>query len=173
MFRFRRQYDTHCGRQTRKKAPLRGGSAMLLGYVMRAKQIVSENCNQQENTGMCAMALMAPALTSRSDRKMDTLGIEPRAFRMRSGCDTTTPCAPCRNAEKWSTSLASTKCSLPKHADAADKNSTSRLRTAALAFILQLPQFFAILLDSPGKHWVLAPAGALCLVSVSLVTCWQ
>ena len=27
---------------------------------------------------------------------MDTLGIEPRAFRMRSGCDTTTPCAPCR-----------------------------------------------------------------------------
>ena len=24
---------------------------------------------------------------------MDTLGIEPRAFRMRSGCDTTTPCA--------------------------------------------------------------------------------
>ena len=26
-------------------------------------------------------------------RKMDTLGFEPRAFRMRSGCDTTTPCA--------------------------------------------------------------------------------
>ena len=26
--------------------------------------------------------------------EMDTLGIEPRAFRMRSGCDTTTPCAP-------------------------------------------------------------------------------
>jgi hypothetical protein len=25
--------------------------------------------------------------------KVDTLGIEPRAFRMRSGCDTTTPCA--------------------------------------------------------------------------------
>ena len=25
--------------------------------------------------------------------EMDTLGIEPRAFRMRSGCDTTTPCA--------------------------------------------------------------------------------
>ena len=24
---------------------------------------------------------------------MDTLGFEPRAFRMRSGCDTTTPCA--------------------------------------------------------------------------------
>ena len=24
---------------------------------------------------------------------MDTLGIEPRAFRMRSRCDTTTPCA--------------------------------------------------------------------------------
>ena len=27
-------------------------------------------------------------------RNMDTLGIEPRAFRMQSGCDTTTPCAP-------------------------------------------------------------------------------
>ena len=27
--------------------------------------------------------------------KVDTLGFEPRAFRMRSGCDTTTPCAPC------------------------------------------------------------------------------
>ena len=25
--------------------------------------------------------------------KMDTLGFEPRAFCMRSGCDTTTPCA--------------------------------------------------------------------------------
>ena len=25
--------------------------------------------------------------------RMDTLGFEPRAFRMRSGCDTTTPCA--------------------------------------------------------------------------------
>ena len=24
---------------------------------------------------------------------MDTLGFEPRAFRMRNGCDTTTPCA--------------------------------------------------------------------------------
>ena len=26
-------------------------------------------------------------------QNMDTLGFEPRAFRMRSGCDTTTPCA--------------------------------------------------------------------------------
>ena len=26
---------------------------------------------------------------------MDTLGIEPRASRMLSGCDTTTPCALC------------------------------------------------------------------------------
>ena len=26
---------------------------------------------------------------------MDTLGIEPRASRMLSGCDKTTPCAPC------------------------------------------------------------------------------
>ena len=31
---------------------------------------------------------MAPAGTTH----MDTLGFEPRAFRMRSGCDATTPC---------------------------------------------------------------------------------
>ena len=30
--------------------------------------------------------------------KMDTLGFEPRAFRMRSGCDTTTPCAQYKTA---------------------------------------------------------------------------
>ena len=29
---------------------------------------------------------------------VDTLGFEPRAFRMRSGCDTTTPCAQCCEA---------------------------------------------------------------------------
>ena len=31
---------------------------------------------------------------------MDTLGFEPRAFRMRSGCDTTTPCARCLLARR-------------------------------------------------------------------------
>ena len=31
---------------------------------------------------------------SLADKQMDTLGIEPRASRMLSGCDTTTPCAP-------------------------------------------------------------------------------
>ena len=30
---------------------------------------------------------------------MDTLGIEPRASRMLSGCDTTTPCAQLMNPE--------------------------------------------------------------------------
>ena len=32
--------------------------------------------------------------------KMDTQGFEPRAFRMRSGCDTTTPCALASTAPK-------------------------------------------------------------------------
>ena len=32
-------------------------------------------------------------------QEMDTLGIEPRASRMLSGCDTTTPCAPRRLAK--------------------------------------------------------------------------
>ena len=31
---------------------------------------------------------------ARNRKYMDTLGIEPRAYLMLSGCDTTTPCAP-------------------------------------------------------------------------------
>ena len=38
-----------------------------------------------------SMRLEVPMATYCGD--MDTLGIEPRAFRMRSGCDTITPCA--------------------------------------------------------------------------------
>ena len=34
------------------------------------------------------------AVGSRNAQEMDTLGIEPRASRTLSGCDTTTPCAP-------------------------------------------------------------------------------
>ena len=33
-------------------------------------------------------------------RNVDTLGIEPRAFRMQSGCDTTTPCALCSSCNQ-------------------------------------------------------------------------
>ena len=36
---------------------------------------------------------------------MDTLGIESRAFRMRGGCDTTTPCAPCNKVELLTASV--------------------------------------------------------------------
>ena len=36
---------------------------------------------------------LGQALPQASSRRVDTLGFEPRAFRMRSGCDTTTPCA--------------------------------------------------------------------------------
>ena len=42
----------------------------------------------------------APHFVAKHNRKMDTLGFEPRAFRMRSGCDTTTPCAPCSIAQR-------------------------------------------------------------------------
>ena len=43
---------------------------------------------------MSARGVMIPATSSMSmHRCMDTLEFEPRAFRMRSGCDTTTPCA--------------------------------------------------------------------------------
>ena len=44
----------------------------------------------------CSDAKSAP---SEALQKMDTLGFEPRAFRMRSGCDTTTPCAQMMNPE--------------------------------------------------------------------------
>ena len=40
----------------------------------------------------CGVMILATASTC-MHRCMDTLGFEPRAFRMRSGCDTTTPCA--------------------------------------------------------------------------------
>ena len=38
---------------------------------------------------------VASATQDKTEPKLDTLGIEPRAFRMRSGCDTSTPCALC------------------------------------------------------------------------------
>ena len=37
------------------------------------------------------LRLDAPAICD--IKNMDTLGFEPRAFRMRNGCDATTPCA--------------------------------------------------------------------------------
>ena len=57
------------------------------------------------HVGMTSAQLSIPALAivnkatpmtasaGRCDGPMDTLGIEPRASRMLSGCDTTTPCA--------------------------------------------------------------------------------
>ena len=41
----------------------------------------------------CLRGLDEPHIVQK--KEMDTLGIEPRAFRMRSGCDTATPCARC------------------------------------------------------------------------------
>ena len=40
-----------------------------------------------------AMSIIDMHGIARKSSSMDTLGFEPRAFRMRSGCDTTTPCA--------------------------------------------------------------------------------
>ena len=37
--------------------------------------------------------LVSKAVPRAETDKLDTLGIEPRAFRMQSGCDTATPCA--------------------------------------------------------------------------------
>ena len=50
---------------------------------------------------------------------MDTLGFEPRAFRMRSGCDTTTPCA------RWMQCGDTCLCEL----DIAKRHATSRRRS--------------------------------------------
>ena len=56
-----------------------------------------------------ALGLWAPGLirsqcfwSSALRRSMDTLGFEPRDFRMRSGCDTTTPCAQLKDGRLWS-----------------------------------------------------------------------
>ena len=67
----------------------------------------AENIIKQERDGKSA-ALRQHAQPKSMSRtiKMDTLGIEPRASRMLSGCDTTTPRAPCllrqRGVPNWS-----------------------------------------------------------------------
>ena len=51
--------------------------------------------------------------------KVDTLGFEPRAFRMRSGCDTTTPCAQMMNPKSARLSAPCSSigsCAASKHA---------------------------------------------------------
>ena len=50
----------------------------------------------EERSQMLACPDHLPVPSS-STHAVDTLGFEPRAFRMRSGCDATTPCAPAGN----------------------------------------------------------------------------
>ena len=52
------------------------------------------------NTRRHPLVLGDRTLGQKNLGKVDTLGIEPRAFRMRSGCDTTAPCAPCSIAQR-------------------------------------------------------------------------
>ena len=58
----------------------------------------TEGVFQFAGSRMCCLAAALAAENGKASLQgrsiMDTLGIEPRAFHMRSGCDTTTPCAP-------------------------------------------------------------------------------
>ena len=56
--------------------------------------VVINGANESESSGD-ARQDMWKGTDNECQEQMDTLGFEPRAFRMRSGCDTTTPCAPC------------------------------------------------------------------------------
>ena len=47
----------------------------------------------QLSSNIALKDMRTPGVDPGSQACLDTLGIEPRAFRMRSGCDTTTPCA--------------------------------------------------------------------------------
>ena len=69
----------------------------------------SHRARMQRQLGLCGHStnmpqssrgyLLPPGCQAQGEKPplMDTLGFEPRAFRMRSGCDATTPCAPCRH----------------------------------------------------------------------------
>ena len=54
---------------------------------------IAKPCNAAEAERHAQDKTKHGAVIAEQFGKMDTLGFEPRAFRMRSGCDTTTPCA--------------------------------------------------------------------------------
>ena len=49
----------------------------------------------QLSSNIALKDMRTPGVDPGSQACLDTLGIEPKAFRMQSGCDTTTPCALC------------------------------------------------------------------------------
>ena len=96
----------------------------------------------------------APQFVAKHNRKMDTLGFEPRAFRMRSGCDTTTPCAPCSIAQQrgisrcWNEKPARDQAELKRSRPAAG---TKKLPTLFAAAIAQLGERQTEDLKVPGS----------------------
>ena len=108
----------HCGRATRKDTRFSNvARACVSPHMLRVNLPSGSTPRHQvwssfalllkrESTRLCAHGgkgkMWASSLEARSlaatlntwaCTQMDTLGIEPRAFRMRSGCDTATPCA--------------------------------------------------------------------------------
>ena len=75
----------------------------ILSAYCPSSQGVKQTANHHATAGVpgngCALCYVRVAIHTKTHvefhglEKMDTLGFEPRAFRMRSGCDTTTPCA--------------------------------------------------------------------------------
>ena len=85
-----------------------GLAADVLGcWTARVRRSISAGGSREQRPA-CKPGQHAGCL----EKQLDTLGFEPRAFRMRSGCDATTPCAlcparTCHRHRTFPTSLAS------------------------------------------------------------------
>ena len=74
-----------------------GRSCRIAGGVRDEAQLVWESrLFLQRSRCLTSFVSEAGAVPARAHEICDTLGIEPRASRMLSGCDNTTPCARCR-----------------------------------------------------------------------------
>ena len=88
-------YTIHADMQSRGRRC--NGAAMELPAMVRFSSFENLLCQVE----FCRTVQPGTDWWEQRCEKMDTLGFEPRAFRMRSGCDTTTPCAPCKLAARW------------------------------------------------------------------------
>ena len=88
-------YTIHADMQSRGRRC--NGAAMELPVMVRFSSFENLLCQVE----FCRTVQPGTDWWEQRCEKMDTLGFEPRAFRMRSGCDTTTPCAPCKLAARW------------------------------------------------------------------------
>ena len=70
---------------------------LVFPCVVKAVRCFARACGAQPDAPHCRSRLRLTQGKANAHARraaiVDTLGVEPRAFRMQSGCDTTTPCA--------------------------------------------------------------------------------